>query len=271
MIGAVSVVPSYAFLDHDGPIAMAHRGGAHLPANVGLENSMAAFGNAVALGFGYLETDVRATADGVGLAFHDDRLDRVTDASGRIGRLPWSQVRRARIGGREPIPTVEELLDAWPDVRVNLDAKHASSIGPLVRAVLRTNSLDRVCVGSFSDARLAAVRRRLGPRLCTSMGPRPALTLRLAASLPGLAGERLAALLPRDVPVAQLPHTIAGVTFVTPALIETAHRHGIAVQVWTVDDEPAMHTLLDAGADGIITDRPDTLRSVMLERGLWRG
>lgn len=196
MIGPVSAVPRFAFLDHDGPIAMAHRGGARLPANVGLENSMAAFRNAVELGFRYLETDVRATADGVGLAFHDDRLDRATDVTGRVDRLPWSRVRRARIGGREPIPTVEELLDAWPDVRVNLDPKHASSIGPLVRAVLRTNALDRVCVGSFSDARLAAVRRRLGPRLCTSLGPRPALTLRLATGMPGPAGRRLGALLP---------------------------------------------------------------------------
>lgn len=271
MIEPVPSVPRFAFLDHDGPIAMAHRGGARLPANHGLENSMAAFDNAVALGFRYLETDVRATADGVGLAFHDDRLDRVTDARGKIDRLRWSQVRHAKIGGREPIPTVEELLDAWPDVRVNLDPKHASSIAPLVRAVLRTNALDRVCVGSFSDARLAAVRRRLGPRLCTSLGPRPALTLRLAALAPGPVCHRLGALLPRDVPLAQLPYAFGGLRFLTPGLIDAAHRQGIAVQAWTVDEAPDMRALLDAGVDGIITDRPDTLRSVMLERGLWRG
>ncbi len=250
---------------------MAHRGGAHLPANIGLENSMLAFGNAVALGYRYLETDVRATADGVALAFHDDRLDRVSDGSGRIDRLPFSVVRRLRIGGREPIPTVEELLDAWPDVRVNLDVKHASSVGPLVRAVLRSRALDRVCVASFSDARLADVRRRLGPRLCTSFGPRPALLLRLAASLPGAAGSLIASLLPRGVALAQLPLTIAGARFLTPALIAAAHEHGITVHAWTVDEAADMRALLAARVDGVITDRPDTLRAVMLERGIWRG
>ncbi|MGH8893443.1 MAG: glycerophosphodiester phosphodiesterase family protein, partial [Actinomycetes bacterium] len=169
---------TFAFLEHEGPIAFAHRGGAA----DGLENSLAAFGRAVELGYRYLETDVHATADGVLLAFHDRTLDRVTDRAGRVADLPWSTVRQARIGGREPIPLLEDLLGGWPDIRVNVDVKHPGAIEPLVEVVRRTGSLDRICVASFSEQRLAAVRRELGPLLCTSLGTRGVALLRAAAT-----------------------------------------------------------------------------------------
>ncbi|MEA2704712.1 MAG: glycerophosphoryl diester phosphodiesterase, partial [Actinomycetota bacterium] len=109
----------WAFLDHDGPIPFAHRGGASdCP-----ENTMRAFENAVNLGYRYVETDVHTTADGVLVAFHDDHLDRVTDQRGRICDLKWSEVGTARVAG-EGIPLLEDILGAWPDVRVNIDPKH---------------------------------------------------------------------------------------------------------------------------------------------------
>ena len=145
----------FAFLEHDGPLAFAHRGGAA----GGLENSMAAFQHAVELGYRYLETDVHATADGVLLAFHDSTLDRVTDRRGQVARLSWSAVSRARIGGVEPIPLLEDLLGAWPDIRLNVDVKEAARRAPLVRTLQRTGAIDRVCVASFSHRRLRAVRR----------------------------------------------------------------------------------------------------------------
>src|SRR5919197_1605015 len=98
------------FLYAPPPIAFAHRGFAP----DGDENSMAAFERAVRLGYRYLETDVRVTADGVALAFHDARLDRVTDNVGRVDELPWAQVRRARIGGRAPPPPLSDLAPPWP-------------------------------------------------------------------------------------------------------------------------------------------------------------
>jgi glycerophosphoryl diester phosphodiesterase len=143
---------------------MAHRGGAieHL------ENSMPAFEACVRLGYRDLETDVRVTADGVLLAFHDGTLERVTDRTGRLDQLTWAEVGSARIGGREPLVRLEDLLSAWPDVRFNLDIKAPGVIAPLARLVRRLGCLERICLGSFSDARVAAARRVFGPALCTA-------------------------------------------------------------------------------------------------------
>src|SRR5690349_17206546 len=101
----------------------------------GLENSMAAFQAAVDLGYRYLETDAHGTADGVAVALHDASLDRTTDGTGRVADLPWSVVRRARIGGVEPVPLIEDVLGTWPDVRLNVDVKERSAIGPVAAAI----------------------------------------------------------------------------------------------------------------------------------------
>src|SRR5262245_36292768 len=129
---------SFPFLDFPGPLPFAHQG-AHTPGGPG-ENTMAAFERAVALGYRYLETDAHATADGVLVAFHDDRLDRLTDGEGAIGDLPWAAVKVARVRDREGIPLLEDLLTAWPDVRINIDPKHGAAVGPLVELIRRTGT-----------------------------------------------------------------------------------------------------------------------------------
>jgi glycerophosphoryl diester phosphodiesterase len=251
---------AYAFLDHDGPIAFAHRGGAA----GGVENSMRAFQNALDLGYRYVETDVHATSDGVLLAFHDRTLDRVTDLTGKVAALPHSHIVQARIGGSEPIPKLEDVLGTWPQLRVNIDVKAFSATGPLVEVIKRTGSVDRVCVAAFSERRINAVRRALGPSLCTALGPSRVALLRVASM------SRLAGLLaPRAVPCAQVPDRLGPLRLVTPRLVELAHQHGVRVHVWTIDDADEMRRLLDLGVDGIMTDRIDTLRDVMVERGSW--
>ena len=91
---------------------------------------MPAFQGAVDLGFRYIETDVHATADGVLVAFHDDRLDRVTDRKGKISELLWTDVSQALVDSKEPIPRFRELLASFPDLKINIDPKADNASHP---------------------------------------------------------------------------------------------------------------------------------------------
>src|SRR5499427_8597118 len=165
-----------AFLDAPSPLAFAHRGGAaHAP-----ENSWRAFEHAVSLGYRYLETDLQATADGVLVAFHDRTLTRVCGQYGRVCRLSRAELSAARVEGTEPIPVLEDLLAAWPDVRFNLDVKDTPVIAPLARVLRRTNAWDRVCVVSFSASRLRATRRALDRPVCMAASPLGTAMVRFA-------------------------------------------------------------------------------------------
>jgi glycerophosphoryl diester phosphodiesterase len=267
----VSRAEQFPYFDnagHPGPIAMAHRGGAKFAANIGLENTLAAFQEAVALGYRYLETDVHATADGRLVAFHDTTLDRVTDAGGLVADLAYAAVQEARIGGTEPIPLLTELLEELPTARLNIDIKADGALQPTIDTLRAHNALDRVCVGSFSERRVRAARKALGPRLATAAGPMGTAALRFS---PGL----LARLLATPAPVLQIPehHEIQGrqIRVVTPGLLRRAHRTGKQVHVWfhdwATEDAATFHRLLDLGADGIVTDRIDVLRDVLADRG----
>ncbi|EPH42205.1 glycerophosphodiester phosphodiesterase [Streptomyces aurantiacus] len=248
----------HPYLDHPGPLAFAHRGGAA----DGLENTATAFRRAVDAGYRYIETDVHATSDGRLAAFHDATLDRVTDATGKIADLPWSEVRRARVAGTEPVPLFEEMLEAFPDVRWNVDVKAESALLPLLDLIERTRSWDRVCVGSFSEARVSRAQRLAGPRLATSFGTRGVLGLRLL-SLGVPATPRVSAV------CAQVPEAQSGVRVVDHRFVRTAHARGLQVHVWTINDAARMHALLDLGVDGIMTDHIETLRDVLKDRGTW--
>jgi len=249
----------FPFLDWPHPIPFAHRGGA---AEVGGENTLAAFGRAVAMGYRYLETDGRVTSDGVLLAFHDERLDRVTDLEGRLEDRPWAEVRQARVGPEgEAISTMEALLDAFPDARFNIDPKMDAAVAPLAEALRRTNAWDRVNIAAFSDRRLLQIRRAAGRPVCTSMGPAAIGRLRLAGyGVP--VGPFAAACV-------QVPLTWKGRTLVDARFVQAAARRAIPVHVWTIDEPAEIHRLLDLGAGGIMTDRPSVLKNVLEERGQW--
>ncbi|SBT89102.1 glycerophosphoryl diester phosphodiesterase [Streptomyces sp. DI166] len=248
----------HAYLDHPGPIPFAHRGG---DAD-GLENTLFQFRRAVDLGYRYLETDVHATSDGRLVAFHDATLDRVTDGAGRIADLPWADVRHARVAGQEPVPLFEELLEEFPEARWNVDVKAEPALLPFLELVERANAWDRVCLGSFSEARVVRAQRLAGPRLATSYGTRGVLGLRLRSwGLPAaVRGSAVAA---------QVPEAQSGVPVVDHRFVRTAHALGLQVHVWTINEEDRMHRLLDLGVDGIMTDHIETLRKVMEDRGAW--
>ena len=254
------------FLDDPGPVlAFAHRGGAYHPEIEDLENTVAAFAHAVALGYRHLETDVHVTSDGVLLAFHDTVLDRVTDASGVLASMTYADVQRALIGGREAIPTLPALLEAFPDVRFNIDIKAPGAVLPLVRLVEEQRAWDRVLVGSFSPRLLRRFRRLTRGRVATSAHPVEVVVFLLCPS------GRLARLLTRGRPDAlQVPHRSGPLTVASRGLVRRAHAAGLHVHVWTIDDPAEMHQLLDRGVDGLMTDRTDILRDVLRARGQWR-
>ncbi len=248
----------FAYLDEPrGPIAFAHRGGATHPELPGLENTMAAFRHAVALGYRYLETDVHVTRDGVLLAFHDRVLDRVTDGTGELLALSAEEIGRFRVGGREPVPTLADLFEAFPEARFNIDLKSDGAAAALAGFVAAREAWDRVLVGSFERRRLHAFRRLTRGRVATSAHP-----AEVAAFLVGV---------PPKAPVAlQIPQRRGRLVLATPRLIGRAHARGLHVHVWTVDDPAQMHSLLDLGVDGLITDRTDLLKQVLLDRGEWQ-
>lgn len=256
--------PVLPYLDHPGPVALAHRGFSA----AAVENSMAAFAAAVALGYRYVETDVHATSDGVLVALHDATLDRVSDRTGAVAAQPWREVRRARLGGTEPVPLLEDVLGTWPDLRVNVDAKADPAVGPLADAIERTRAHDRVCVTSFSDARRRAVLRRLSRRVATSPGTSVTAAFRVASAARSRTGVRAAL---AGVDCLQVPERHGRVPVVTPATVALAHTAGRPVHVWTVNERADMERLLDLGVDGIVTDRADVLRDVLAARGVWYG
>ncbi len=249
----------HSFLDLPGPLAFAHRGGAA----EGLENTMTAFRRAVDLGYRYLETDVHATADGRLVAFHDDTLDRVTDGGGRIADLTWARVRRARVGGREPVPLFAELLEAFPGARWNIDVKAEAALAPLLAELEEADAWDRVCVGSFDERTAARAQRLAGRRLATSLGTRGVRGLRLRAYGFPYAVRRSAVCV-------QVPVRHGRIRVVDAAFVRAAHRLGMQVHVWTVNDADTMRALLDLGVDGIMTDHIELLREVLTERGAWQ-
>jgi glycerophosphoryl diester phosphodiesterase len=247
----------YPFLEHQGLLAFAHRGGAHEAP----ENTMRAFEYAVGLGYRYLETDAYATRDGVLISFHDDRLDRVTNAKGRVEELSWTELKTARIGGVEPIPLLEDLLSRWPDTRINIDPKHDAAVAPLIALIKRLGIEDRVCIGSFSGKRLRQMQDAFDGRVCTSLGPVGVLKLKTASA--GVPVRRF-----REG-CAQVPVKTNNVAVVTRRFVEAAERAELQVHVWTVDDEAEMRWLIDLGVHGLMTDRPALLKQVLISKGLW--
>lgn len=231
---------------------------------------MAAFGAAVALGYRYVETDVHATRDGVLVAFHDETLDRVTDRLGRIPELSWREVSRARIlGSNEGVPRLEDLLEAWPDLRINIDVKSRSAILPLARVIERTRAHDRVCLTSFSDQRRRAAVMRLSRPVTTSAGQGTVTRFRAAAELPPLVRPAVVARVLAGVDGLQVPVRHSGVEVVTAATVAAAHEVGAYVHVWTINEVAEMERLLDMGVDGIVSDRADLLKGVLQARGQW--
>lgn len=249
----------HPYLDNDRPIAFAHRGGT----SAAPENTLRSFADAVELGYTYIETDVHATSDGVLVAFHDNDLKRTCGEDRTIAGSTWADLASARVDGTDPIPLLDDLLDEWPDIRINIDCKADSALQPLIDTLRSRSILDRVCIGSFSDARLERVREEFGDAVCTSMGPKEVAKL-VARSTTGVPFTPSRHALAAQIPVKQGPIPVT-----TQRLVSVAHDLGVQVHVWTVDDPIEIARLLDLGVDGVMSDDTRALRDVFHARGLW--
>ena len=233
----------HPFLDTGGaPAVLAHRGYCKRHP----ENTMAAFEDAIRLGVRYLETDVQATSDGMVVTFHDETLERLAGTAGLVSETSWTELRRLKVAAAEPVPRLDEVLAAWPDARINIDAKSDHAVRPLLRLLEDHDAWERVCLGSFSGRRLEEIRDAAGSRLCTSMGPMEAARLRVASV--GIPVGRFRA------NCAQIPLTHRGIPVVDKAFVAAAHSRNLPVHVWTINDPDEMERVLDCGADGIVTD-----------------
>jgi glycerophosphoryl diester phosphodiesterase len=247
------------FIGLGGPYLVAHRGGAGLAR----ENTLAAFDRSFALGVRYLEADIRVTSDGECVAVHDSTLTRVTGADGRVSDLTLAGIRRLGIGG-DRVLRVADLLKTFESARFVLDLKDPAALAPLIAVLQWHDAVDRVCLVGARDRWLLAARDLAGPQLSTGLGWESATRLVLAAR----SGRKPTALPPAEF--AYLPRILAGRRVLTRRVVSVAHDLGLRVMAWNAEGTTAMHEMLDIGVDGLITDRPDLGRDVLLQRNLWR-
>ncbi len=246
---------------------MAHRGSGLLWP----ENTMVAFQGAVDLGYRYLETDLQITRDGVLVTIHDDTVDRTTDGTGFVSDYSVEELRTLDAGYRferdgdyrhrgqgVQVPTLEELATTYPDGVFTLDLKSDGMEAALVELIRRLDLWDRVIVGSFSGSRLRRFRSLVDRPVAISAGP--AEILRFLTAVRTNLPYR-----PRADSF-QVPVKDRGITIVTPRTVRTARRLGVPLIVWTINRRAEMEELLDLGVDGLITDRPDLLRTLLAER-----
>jgi glycerophosphoryl diester phosphodiesterase len=265
-----AVATARPFLQGPRPLAFAHRGGSLLWP----ENTMAAFRGAVAMGYRYLETDLHATRDGALVLIHDDTLERTTDGSGPVWEHTLAELKRfdagyrfSPDGGRTypyrgqgvTVPTLEEVVEAFPEVRLNVDIKQERP--PAVAAVAdfidRRGLQDRLLVVAFGDRVVGEFRSASGGAVATAASQSEARRFWLASRL------RLERLLRIPYDALQVPARYRSRTVVDRRLVGATHRRGLQVHVWTVDEPEEMRRLLSLGVDGLMSDRPDLLLEVV--------
>lgn len=264
-----------AYLTHERPLFFAHRGGAKLAP----ENTLAAFEHGVALGAEALELDIQTTREGEIVVIHDVTVDRTTNGTGAVSSFTLDELRRLDAGYRftpdggqtypfrgkgHTIPTLSEVLGRFSTQRVNIDLKESTAVRErrLWELIRKMGVEERVLVASGDlHAPILRFRHFSGGRVATSASAKEARSFVLAYY------ARATRLLRPAYDALQVPETYRGVRVVSPGMVAAAHRLGLAVHVWTVDEREAMERLLRWGVDGIMSDRPDVLAQVIAAAG----
>jgi len=265
------VVPEHNYFKQDAGrlLVVAHRGGAGLWP----ENTLYAFERAAALGVDVIETDLRATADGELVIFHDEHVERTTDGRGRLSALTLGELKRLDaayswspddgrtfpLRGRGiTVPTLREVFATLPRMRFNIEPKQAEPplAAPLCRAIREHGMADRVLVGAFSGSTLGQFRREC-PEVATSASTGE------VASFIAMQGAGLADSYSPPMQALQVPPRTGSLRLLTRDFVEAAHGRNLRVHAWTVNAEEEMRHLIDLGVDGIMTDYPDRLLKIL--------
>lgn len=259
------------FLRNDRPLVMAHRGNqAEHP-----ENSLEAMTSAVQLGVDVLETDVRLTSDNEFVIFHDETVDRVSDGVGAVHELTLAEIQGLDIGFKVGpdqgfpfrgkgyrVPTLSDFFDSFPEQKINIDIKDLSPTAPkqLAKVIQEHKAEDRVWVGSFHPEQTYRFRRLL-PQVPTAATAEEVRQFLVSMKL------RLLFRVKPEYQGFQVPPSHEDTTIVTSKFVRMAHKKGVGVMVWTINDEEVMKELVGMGVDGIFTDHPERLLKVLNDLG----
>jgi glycerophosphoryl diester phosphodiesterase len=258
-------------MQHDAPLFFAHRGGSLLRP----ENTMLAFEYGMSFGADALELDIQQTRDAELVVIHDPTLDRTTSGSGPVASYALDEVRAVDAGYRFTtdggatfpyrgqgitIPTLRQVFERFPHARINIDLKESTPDreARLWALIQEFAAEDRICAGCFTHAALVRFRRLTGARVATSASPREVRSFLLAAL-----SHTTNWWLRTAYDALQVPDTYGSVRIVSRTTVEAAHRLGVDVHVWTVDERSHMEALLALGVDGLMTDRPDILAAML--------
>jgi glycerophosphoryl diester phosphodiesterase len=249
----IAVWPAYPVKTHpffDGApnfFVVAHRGGAA----IGPENTIEAGRASADLGVDALEFDLHETKDGRLVLMHDDTVDRTTSGQGRVADLTLAELQTLDAGGGAKIPTLEEVLEAFPASRIVLEIKPdtAETAGKSCGIIQAAGAENRVLMGSFDDTTIKAFRAAC-PRVATSFSADEGRMFLILANL------RLSRFWPMPAQAVLAPEEFEGRRVLDANVINAARQRGLRLWVWTVNDPADMKRLVDARVGGLITDAP---------------
>ena len=219
-----------------------------------IENTLEAFKSANELGYKYLETDLRETKDGKIITFHDPNLKRITGSNVTINHTSLSEIRMRRLPAREFIPTIDEVLEEFPNSFFNMDLKVKGIEEKVLKKIKFHNAMDRICLGSFNASIIRKINT-LEPKILTSMGLSQVAMYKFFKK-------------PNNSKLIQVPTSWKGIKIITKKFIERLHNDNLKVHVWTINDKIEMQNLIDIGVDGIMTDNASGLMDVMRKNKL---
>tara|TARA_B100001013_G_scaffold95948_1_gene53647 strand:- start:48 stop:944 length:897 start_codon:yes stop_codon:yes gene_type:complete len=252
------------------------------------ENTLEAFQYSSDLGFVFMETDVQSTSDGRVVIFHDADLKRIAGIDKKIKDLTFDEVTNIDLINGGKIPSLEETLFSFPNLRFNIDIKTNSAVEESIKIIKSQEALTRVCLASFSNKRIRRIRKLAGSQSCTSMSQLEVVNaifhvlaenlgsgINLRRKIRGDEAYFKSKWMRTTIPFngipdcAQVPVGQWGIPIVTQSFIRIMNLLGKFVHVWTIDEPEEMNRLIDLGVDGLMTDKPSILKSTLIDRGLF--